>query len=130
MFCQNSYAIRPFTWFCIIVSVSIFGAILPVYAVESSESLQPVDVTEFLIEPEVSSKIQWDVNGDYDSVDCQIVNYELKTLGRYSLKINKQSRRVTLPVQLSRGFYEIQFPELNQTFGVISIEPAKDHQDR
>ncbi|HBC87337.1 MAG TPA: hypothetical protein DCZ94_10310 [Lentisphaeria bacterium] len=86
--------------------------------------LEPVDVGMFFVNPDQESSFRWRVAspGPSDKVPYLINDYCGRKIGEGNAVLNPDST-LFLSRKFPRGYFEINFPEANQTFGIVALEP-------
>lgn len=105
------------------------GAILALVA-SAEAKLVPQHVESYFVRPNVAQPLVWNREGDAPSGEVAYVirDYAGKTVRDGHAAVAADGT-LTLPVQLSAGFYDVEFPAVKQSFGVMAIEPFAGKRD-
>ncbi len=92
-------------------------------ASSATGGLEPVDISTFFVDPDKESTFRWRVAcpGPSDKVPYVINDYTGRQIDKGNAVLSPDSS-LSLIRKFSRGYFEISFPEANQTFGVVSLE--------
>ena len=89
-----------------------------------------VNLESCFLPPKTKSSLQWQVEGQANSDELPYIvrDYAGQHVLKASVKI-QEDRTVTIDRPFDRGFYEIQFPDSHQAFGIVVLEPSKGDVD-
>ena len=92
--------------------------------------LEPADLTSFFVRPWERSCIVFRA-AELEKgaeVPCEIAGYDGNVVRRTTSPVAEDGT-VSVEVELPRGYHELRFPSVKQSFGVVSIEPFVGEAD-
>ena len=95
----------------------------------AATTLRPVSADSFLISPEKPTTLSWIVSGDRPTGPLAYVLRDYTGRQVDSSKATVGSGRVEATVRLAAGYYELEFPAIQRSFGVVSIDPYGGQTD-
>lgn len=91
--------------------------------------VRPVDPDMWFVVPDKTATLSWRVsNAGSDKVSYLITDYEGREVERGDAALSPD-RTVTITRIFPRGYHEIIFPETNQSFGIVALEPHTGSAD-
>lgn len=93
--------------------------LVSISCVTHAATLEPANIEQFCITPDQPAQLQWRIeSGTLDKTSVVIRDYAGNTI-RSAVATRSDGGLLQLPVQLGPGFYDIEFPETEQRFGVM-----------
>jgi len=97
--------------------IFLFVLAVPLVAVE----LKPVNIDQGFVAPGTAATFQWTVeNGELASAECRILDAWGNHVKTEQATINGNRLTVNLE-RLVQGFWELEFPETEQRFGIVAL---------
>lgn len=97
--------------------------------ISHAATLEPANIAQFCVTPGQSTQLQWRIeSGTPDKMTAVIRDYVGHTIQSAGVTLSNDGL-VQLPVQLAPGFYDIEFPETEQRFGVICYPAFTGERD-
>jgi hypothetical protein len=96
----------------------------------ATTGLEPTDLGQYFVTPGVSSTLSWHVAspGPSSSVPYVVRDYEGQKTGQGTATLTPD-HVLTIAQTFSPGYSEINFPEANQTFGIVALKAQSGPAD-
>jgi hypothetical protein len=92
--------------------------------VQATAGLKPLEIDEFFLTPDQPILLTWKaaIVGPSDRIAYEIRDYWGQSVARGEGTVKSDGAVNVLLKALSRGYYEIYFPQSRETFGIVALE--------
>lgn len=95
----------------------------------AATTLQPASADSFFILPEKPTALSWIVTGDSPTGPLDYILRDYTGRQVDSGRATVSGERIEAAVELPAGYYELEFPAIQRSFGVVSIAPYDGQTD-
>lgn len=108
--------------------IAVVAVLLPADALAAT--LQPANVTQFFLAPDEATPLTWKVEAAEPGAVVRglLRGYRDDAVEELQLKVG-DDRTVRWAPRRTQGYYEIEFPESQQRFGLVVLPPQLDAPD-
>ena len=85
----------------------------------SPDGLEPLNRTQFFLQPNAQTTLKWRVPKALNKATYRITDYQNRVVASQTIEAN--GAEIQLPLNLPAGFYQVEFQDQKQTFGVVAL---------